>query len=173
MTMQRSEQDEWMLRLSDAFYQELETRFRFFVDMLFPANARGQRVPILMEVITDPKMEWMALEEIARRSLAVKQGLLEADSQTQQFDQNVDNAQQRLVELRAEFSDGGTVTPSQALMERTAPKKTIVRKHAVYDENHHLKEWTVVEGKKRTTTRVLTRTAAGKPQDIETETEGD
>lgn len=100
---EQGEQDRWMIALQQAFYEELLERFKFFIDMFFPVNARGQRLPILMEQVTDPRFEWMMLEEIARRSLAAKQGLIEPDSQTQQFDQNVDGAQQRLLELRRQF----------------------------------------------------------------------
>ncbi len=111
---EQGEADKWMVALQQAFYEELLERFKFFVDMFFPVNAQGKRLPILMQMITDPRFEWLQLEEIARRSQAVKQGLIEPDSQTQAFDSNQDNAQQRLLELRRQFANEpipGSVAP--------------------------------------------------------------
>lgn len=101
-------EDRYLLDLKDAFYDQGKELFVGFVNTLYPPDIRGRRLPLLHEYFGDEYMEWLNLQEIARRALAVTQGLLQPDSQTIAFEQNIDGAQQRYAELGAKYSPAGS-----------------------------------------------------------------
>lgn len=101
-------EDRYLLDLKDAFYEQGKDIFVGFVNTLYPPDVRGRRMPLLHEYFDDEYLEWLNLQEIARRALAVTQKLLPPDSQTVAFEQNMDGAQQRYAELGAKYSPQGS-----------------------------------------------------------------
>ncbi len=106
MTTQPRDDDPLVLQMTERFVEEGVRIFVMLVDQLVPVVGRGERMPLGSEKLDDEE-EWDLLEEVWRKWRAWKNGEAEEDSDVLAFDRNEGQAQERLAELRLQFSDGG------------------------------------------------------------------
>lgn len=106
MTFERRDDDPLVLQMTQRFFDDGMKAFEMFIEQLFPVIGPGnRRMPIGSELIDDEE-EWDLLEEVFRKWQRWKAGEVEEDSDILAFDRNEGQAQERLAELRLQFSDG-------------------------------------------------------------------
>ena len=106
MAQERRDDDPLVLQMTRRFFDDGMASYVMLLDQLFPVMGPGnRRMPIGSELIDDEE-EWDLLEEVWRKWTRWKAGEVEEDSDILAFDRNDGQAQQRLAELRLQFSDG-------------------------------------------------------------------
>lgn len=106
--MARSDVDEQLLiRREETYLQALKERYELYLGMFFP-RVDGVRTPVLHRRVSE-RDEYLLLLEAAHVAEAAAMGETEPTPQSIAFANNVDGAQERLVELEQKFgaNNGG------------------------------------------------------------------
>lgn len=85
------------------YFDELVRRYTNWAEMMFPEIEPGLRVPAFHNRLPEEIVHFR-LEEIAKRAVMVETGQIDPDEETERFINNVDGAQQKLLELRAKYN---------------------------------------------------------------------
>ena len=107
MTAQRELEDILLIRLRRLYVEELKESYLRALGMFFP-EVGGKRTPVFHQPVSD-REEYLLLREAARTVSLADAGETEHTTQSLAFKENADGAQERLLELDAQFkgeSDG-------------------------------------------------------------------